>query len=208
MTADASYAPYALDVDEGEVGWATGTGDDVDAATYANDHMTAFFYIMDDDLEGTSDEQIATWSAVGPSLDTNGVTEGFDLLTGAVGEPDPTASRSGRYSLTGPADLDPDDPTVNNDLDENDVDTSGDNTAGSEISMNHGFATTTFTGVDGMPPAPIHSVVEMVATTTNGNVVTLTDQALVASDDNQIKYSAVPGTLRKSRSGSCIMSMM
>ena len=68
-TRDASYAPYALDVDEGEVEWATGMGADVAAASYANDSRMAVFYINDDDLESTSDEQIATWGRHGSSAD-------------------------------------------------------------------------------------------------------------------------------------------
>ena len=81
-TRDASYAPYALDVDEGEVEWATGKGADVAAAKYANDSQMAVFYINDDDLEGTSNEHSATWNS--GAVDTNGVTEGFNVQTGAV----------------------------------------------------------------------------------------------------------------------------
>jgi hypothetical protein len=81
-TRDASYAPYALDVDAGEVEWATGTDDDVAAAEYANDDQMAVFYVNDDDLEGTSDEQIATWTSTVPA--TNGVTQGFNVLDGEV----------------------------------------------------------------------------------------------------------------------------
>ena len=81
-TRDASYAPYALDVDEGEVEWATGVGADVAAAAYANDDQMAVFYINDDDLEGTSNEHSATWNS--GAVDTNGVTQGFNVQTGAV----------------------------------------------------------------------------------------------------------------------------
>ena len=96
-TRDASYAPSALDVDAGEVEWATGEGTDVAAAKYANDHMSAVFYIMDDDLETTSDEQIATWEG-SRVAETNGVTEGFNVLNGMV-----KGVQYLGFELTGPA---------------------------------------------------------------------------------------------------------
>ena len=95
-TRDASYAPYALDVDEGEVEWATDEGDDVAAAAYANDKQMAVFYVNDDDLEGTSDEQIATWTSTVPA--TNGVTQGFNVLNGHVA----TVVHTNFSKITGP----------------------------------------------------------------------------------------------------------
>ena len=97
-TRDASYAPYALDVDEGEVEWATGVGADVAAAAYANDDQMAIFYINDDDLEGVSDEQIAIWDSQVDEI--NGVTQGFNVRTGRVGGTRHT------HTLTGPEDED------------------------------------------------------------------------------------------------------
>ncbi len=80
-TRDASYAPAQVDVDEGEVEWTMHDGEDI---KYANDSGDApyVFYINDDALESTSNEQIATWQ--GTIAETNGVTEGFNVLTGEV----------------------------------------------------------------------------------------------------------------------------
>jgi hypothetical protein len=91
-TRDASYAPAALTVKAGEVEWTMPDGEDV---KYANDEQMAVFYINDDDLETTSEEHIATWDTeVG---ETNGVTEGFNVLTGHV------ASITEEHVVTAPA---------------------------------------------------------------------------------------------------------
>ena len=91
-TRDASYAPYALDVDAGEVEWATGEGDDSDAAAYANDHSDGRLLHNDDDLETLSDEQIATWSDA--DLAALNVVSGFNVFDGRP--------ESGDFTLTGP----------------------------------------------------------------------------------------------------------
>ena len=96
-TRDASYAPYALDVDEGEVEWTTAGGDDIKYANDSGDEPFVF-YINDDALESTSKEHIAIWE--GTVEDTNGVTEGFNVLDGEVAG---SSVGPGVFSLTGPA---------------------------------------------------------------------------------------------------------
>ncbi len=96
-TRDASYAPYALDVDEGEVEWTTAGGDDIKYANDSGDEAFVF-YINDDALESTSKEHIAIWD--GTVEDTNGVTEGFNVQDGKVAG---SSVDPGVFSLTGPA---------------------------------------------------------------------------------------------------------
>ena len=98
-TRDASYAPAQVDVDSGEVEWTMHDGEDIE---YANDSGEApfVFYINDADLESTSDEHIATWD--GAVVETNGVTQGFNVLDGEVAGSSPGPI----FSLTGLADED------------------------------------------------------------------------------------------------------
>jgi hypothetical protein len=192
-TRDASYAPAqasadAVSLDDGEVKWTDDAGEGI---TFTKADTPVHFYIMDEDLEGYSEVQIATWTS-GPSLSGN-VGNGFNVLTsGTVRTPgnfDPmSASTLGLpqpadFSLTGPAvpagDEDKDGVAG---LDRGDTD-------GPNYRDHDGFKASTFFGKGNEDnPNPIHEVMSVIlfGNPEDDAATSITSRAIVEADNDLI----------------------